>query len=151
MSHRTRWWRLRKRHGGHDPIFSSSSIGQAARKPTQRPKNASIRSRVRYLHRRSCSARGVLGLQPPVQETLKMITTLPGPLQKTERLAAARTRRLKLSLSSTLAGVRQQGVVQLAALFRYPTCSKNYAPFRRKEANIFFLTQSKWKNIFQNW
>ena len=38
----TRRWRLKKYHGGRDPSFSTSSLGQAARKPTQRAKNGHI-------------------------------------------------------------------------------------------------------------
>ena len=51
--------------------------------------------------------------------------------KRKEKLAAARTRRRKLSLLSILVGVCQRGVAWLAALFRFPTYLNNNAPFPR--------------------
>ena len=76
-------------HGGRMPnfstSFSTSSIDQTAREPSDRAKTRRMLSRSRWLHRRRCSARGVLGLPPhslrTTQATLKVMAPKPPRLR----------------------------------------------------------------------
>ena len=72
-------------------------IGQPARCAklrSDRPENDRIRSRLRWLHRRRCPARGVLGIPPPTEGPYpESDSFLACPAKNEQGLAAARTRR----------------------------------------------------------
>ena len=130
-------WRLQSNHDGCNAIWSICSIGQQSRKPSRRAKKRRIRSKSHYLRHPCCSARGAWGLPPPTQGTLKRTASYPARPTRKTRLAAARTRQGKPSLTSTRVAVRRLGVVWRGGAFSQTSWLKNITPFPDRTQNVF--------------